>query len=243
MVQNIHLNDLIKDITGIVLYNNINDAHILSSTQLKEGVDDVEDSFKQTCIYISDNQLKTISDEDLHKITNIELLDRLAKICKDRLSVEQIKLLEESYNKKIAIDTEDIQYLLNCIKKIKNIYIEDNYKKELLEKYNLNYKDILNILNTMTIDDYYGYEEYINLNHNLIMFKTIKALNNKRYRFDIYLKFDINMDTGDTVLRISIKSDGKEVDENGYTEEEVENILKVSKGPLEKISFEDLCKL
>lgn len=52
MVQNIHLNDLIKDITGIVLYNNINDAHILSSTQLKEGVDDVEDSFKQTCIYI-----------------------------------------------------------------------------------------------------------------------------------------------------------------------------------------------
>ena len=37
--------------------------------------------------------------------------------------------------------------------------------------------------------------------------------------------------------------DYSEVDENGYTTEEVEAILKAAEGPFEDISFEDFCKL
>jgi hypothetical protein len=38
-------------------------------------------------------------------------------------------------------------------------------------------------------------------------------------------------------------SDNKGVDSNGYTAQEVKNILKAAEGPFESISFEDLCKL
>lgn len=204
----LHLKDLIKDITGIVLYNDINDAHILSTIQLEEDIDDIEDSFEATCLNMSDKQLTTISDEDLHRITNVELLDRLVKICKDRLSVNQIKLLQDFYKQKIIIDKEDIQVLLNCVKLCNNLFIGSRYKNiEFIKKYNLNCNDILDIIKNLTVNDYYTNTRSINFNHlrnSLIIFEPTITKNENIINLCIYVKLDIQERTGDTIMLVSI---------------------------------------
>ena len=221
MRNQVHLKDIVKNITNIVLCNDIDRAYLRNSLKLTEdeGIDDVEDSFDATCLSMSDNQLKTISDEDLHKITNIELLDRLAKICKDRLSVNQIKLLRNSYKEKIVIDKEDVQILIDCIKLCPNITMEDRLKNtDFMNKYKLGPKNILDIINSLTINDYCANTRSINFNHlgnNLIIFEPIIKLNDELIKLYLYIKLDIDETTGDTVALVSIH-DAKKQDALPY---------------------------
>lgn len=216
MKNQIHLKDIVKNITNIILYNDVDLAYLRNPLKLTEGedVDDIEDSFEATCLSMSDKQLETISDEDLHKITNIELLDRLTKICKNRLSVNQTKLLQDSYKEKIIIDKEDVRVLIDCIKLCTNITIEDRLKNMgFMNKYKLDLNDILNIIKNLTINDYYANTRSVNFNHlgnNLIIFEPVIKLNNELIQLYIYIKLDIDETTGDTVALVSIHDANKQ---------------------------------
>lgn len=205
-----HLGDVLNAIDFILVYNDINDAHFFNflSTPLDEDVDDITDSADAARLAMTDAQLKTISDDDVHKITNIELLDRICKVDKTKLSDAQRKTLIALYKQKFIVDEKDVEKLLECIKKCDKLFTEKRpVNMTFMNTYGLNDADVLKILRGMTVADYYCNTRSININHlgnNLLIFEPVVNLGAKRQKICIYIKLDIDETTKDCVMLVSI---------------------------------------
>lgn len=212
-----HLRDIVKSVSNIVLYNNIGDAHFLNflPSSIDEDADDAADSEDASRLSMTDSQIKTIPDEDVHKITNIELLDRICKVDKTKLSDEQIKLLKALYKEKVVADEADIRVLLGCIQKCNSLFTEARpVNMRFMSKYGLKDDDVLGILKHLTVSDYYRSTRSINFNHlgnNLLIFEPIVNFGSKQQQLCIYLKLDVDLTSGDCVVLVSIH-EGKHQD-------------------------------
>ena len=88
----VHLKDLLKNIkiTAFYVFNDIRDAHFVAHESIQEdeeGGDIVSQEIEM--LSWSDEKLKKISIEDVQKITNVELLDKIASLDKDNLSKDE----------------------------------------------------------------------------------------------------------------------------------------------------------
>lgn len=202
-----HLKDVLKKVSHIVIYNDINDVHFFNFLELTEDVDDIEDSEEAFYLGLTDEQLKGVKNEKIHTFTNLELLDRICKLDKSKLSAEQISLLREKYKEKIIVDRDDVEVFIECIKSCKYSSVADRRKnREFMDKYDLSEDDAVKLFKSITINDYVNSTRSINKNHfgnNLIVFEPIVKLNGQKTPICIYVKIDLDETTGDSIAYIS----------------------------------------
>lgn len=202
-----HLKDVLKKVSHIVIYNDINDVHFFNFLELTEDVDDIEDSEEAFYLGLTDEQLKGVKNEKVHTFKNLELLDRICKLDKSKLSAEQISLLREKYKEKIIVDRDDVEVFIECIKSCKYSSVADRRKnREFMDKYDLSEDDAVKLFKSITINDYVNSTRSINKNHfgnNLIVFEPIVKLNGQKTPICIYVKIDLDETTGDSIAYIS----------------------------------------
>ena len=202
-----HLKDVLKKVSHIVIYNDINDVHFFNFLELTEDVDDIEDSEEAFYLGLTDEQLKGVKNEKVHTFKNLELLDRICKLDKSKLSAEQISLLREKYKEKIIVDRDDVEVFIECIKSCKYSSVADRRKnREFMDKYDLSEDDAVKLFKSITINDYVNSTRSINKNHfgnNLIIFEPIVKLNGQKTQICIYVKIDLDETTGDSIAYIS----------------------------------------
>ena len=202
-----HLKDVLKKVSHIVIYNDTNDVHFFSFLELTEDVDDIEDSEETFYLGLTDEQLKNTNNEKIHTFKNLELLDRIYKLDKSKLSAEQLDLLREKYKEKILVDKDDVEVFIECMKSCEHSLVADRRKnREFMDKYNLSEDDMVKLFKSVTINDYTNNTKSINKNHfgnNLIIFEPVATLNSQKTPICIYVKIDLEETTGDSIVYIS----------------------------------------
>ena len=226
-----HLGDVIGNIDFILVYGDIDDAHLQSNyTLLKEADDDFDSYDEETLLDMSDEQFLKVSDTTLNNVKNVEVLDRLARLDKTRLTPEQLKILEDEYKNKYIVDKDDVQKFLDEIKKCDNIVIVPTAKNQKFIRENkLTSNDCLSIIHGLDIKDYYRNTKsfiYKNLGNKLIIFEPKDVvLSDGRNLGDlvIYVKLDIDDSTNSTVSAVSIhNSDENKQNDLPYKDDEEE---------------------
>ena len=211
MEKEIHLKDILdkKDIDIIYVYNDIKDAHFNLTDSLEEDTD--TDVFNELdMLSMSNENLLNLSEEQLHQIDNLELLDRIAKLDSTKLSTAQLKKLRKAYKEKVIIKEEDVKQLLEQLKQCDRLFITPAPKNNnFLKEHNLYVKECLEILHQLEVADYCASTKSINLNnlgHDLIIFEkdsvTLKD-NQKLGPLIIYIKLDLTGLSDSIVVAVS----------------------------------------
>ena len=211
-----HLSDYIDKISHIIIYNDINSAHSVFSSDDIDAEEISDDSFY---LYFTDEQLLSLDKKIVQKITNLELLERIAKLNASLLSANQLNYLRDNLKQKCIIDKNDIQKILNLLKDCKSISYERNHRKTnafLLDSGGqLKSDECLEIIHNLGVDDYVASSKSYNLKHignNIIIFEP-----DCRWEFDdgtivedltIYVKLDIDETTKFAVALISMHEAG-----------------------------------
>ena len=170
----------------------------------------------------TDKQLSELTEEEIHQFTNVELLYRLARIDKDKLSANQLKLLQDP-NSRITfqLSEEDKRKLIESLKKCKNISYDGRHLKTnkfaLDSEHNLRVDDCIEILHNLTISDYEENTYSSNGNHlgdNLVVLQpTVKWRTNNGIVFQnllLYIKLDIDLTDDVTVALVSFHNAEKD---------------------------------
>ena len=211
MEKEIHLKDILdkKDIDIIYVYNDIKDAHFNLTDSLEEDAD--TDVFNELdMLSMSNENLLNLSEEQLHQIDNLELLDRIAKLDSTKLSTAQLKKLRKAYKEKVIIKEDDVKQLLEQLKQCDRLFITPAPKNDnFLKEHNLYVKECLEILHQLEVADYCASTKSINLNnlgHDLIIFEkdsvTLKD-NQKLGPLIIYIKLDLTGSSDSIIVAVS----------------------------------------
>ena len=217
--KEVHLKDILKNkkITAFYVFNDIRDAHFVVYENLQED-EDGDDIVSQEIEMLSwsDDKLKKLSLEDVQKITNVELLDKIASLDKDKLSINQINTLKELYKEKVIIDKKDVEYLLKKFNNASKLIIAQRPKNDsFLEKYDLYIDDCLEIIKQLKVEDYYRSSRDFNLEHfghNVIIFepKNITLSSGKQLGdITLYIKIDVSESSDDMIVDISFHQTNK----------------------------------
>lgn len=203
--EEIHLRDMIKGIDYFLLFDDIDNAHY----ELNEALDE-EDTKTISLLGMTDEQLAELKKEDIKEINNVELLYRLAKINRNKLTPEQIEIIEKDARNKIVISKEDVEDLLEKFRKCNKIYYGYPLKtREFLREYDLTEEDVLYVIKNLTVEDYYANTRNIARwhegNHLIIFEPSNVKLENGRELGDItlYIKLDIDETTNNAIAMIS----------------------------------------
>lgn len=209
--KELHLRDVVKEISCFVMYDDIRDAHYQSEFTLYEDMDD-EESIEEWWLSFTDKQFLEISDEEFSKATSFDVLDRMAKLDRTRLSNKQLNILKEKYKEKIIISREDVIKLLESFRKCNRIFYGWYNKKtdSFMRKNNLSLDDCLFIIKNLKLSDYVAnttsYSRY-NARNNLIIFepKDVKLKDGRDLGgIVVYVKLDIDDSSGDVVAMMTM---------------------------------------
>ena len=219
-----HLKDILGKIKYFILCDNVIDIHFINN-ELTEELENEIDMLDWT-----DDLLLSLSKDKIHKITNINLLDKIAKLDKTKLSIDQITLLQKEYAKKYIVDKEDINYLLNVFKKCNRYRIVDRtINANTKDENDLIAEDYIKILHNLKLQDYVANTKnytYRNLGDELIIFNpSIIKIENKIFKnMLIYIKLNIDeTNKENTIVAVSFHTTAKEEPKpyNDYIEENV----------------------
>ena len=206
--KTIHLKDIVKRVIDIVVYEDIKDAHFLNFLECPDDVEDIEDSEEVIYLDMSDEQLKQFTPEQVHKFTNIELLDKINNVYKEALNEKQIQTLINLNKQQFTITKEDVQVLLDKLKLCKTIKVERRTKNNTFyNQYNITDSDALNIIHQLKVEDYCANTKSVNLKHlnnNLMIFEPTVEIHKFKVSLVLYIKLDVDETTGDTVVLVSI---------------------------------------
>ena len=128
----LHLRDIVGDINVVEVCGNMESAHFVTV--------DCEDEYE--CddpkliaaggpkLDYPDSMLLTLKDEIIHAFTNIEMLDRMYRLAKDRLNQDQLRTIETVHHScNVEVDEKDIDYLLAKIVTCDSIFATPSVKK------------------------------------------------------------------------------------------------------------------
>lgn len=207
MTNNLHLRNAFSYISGIYITDDISYSHYYT-----EDIDD--DIGDNRYLSYTDKMLSELSADVVHAFTNIELLDRIAKIDINLLTAEQISLLQSEYAKKYIIDKEDVQDFLNKLKSCYKVFFAERHKNtSFIAKYDLSIEDCISILRSLTVADYYRNTKSINLGkfgNNLIIFEKERVnIKGKLLNIIIYIKIDVDQtdNTATTIISFHATND------------------------------------
>lgn len=208
-----HLSDIITKINFIIICDDISrvPCTISCAEELPDGVDLTDE---QSLIQLSDEQLNQLEEADIHNFTNVELLNRLARIDIDKLSAKQVAYLKQENRKQFLITEEDVKQLIAYLKKCNQISYNGAHWKT--NKFALNSKgefrreDCLEVIKNLKVSDYVASSRSNNnefIGNNVIIFEPVvnwKGNNGIVIRkLILYVKLDIDESSGDTVAIIS----------------------------------------
>lgn len=207
-MRELHLRDVIKSIKLINIFDDVKHSHYFNEdiSKLNEDEDITqEDEY----LFYSDESLSRLSQDILHSFTNVELLDRIAKMNVNLLSDEQQKILKDVYKQKIRIDKADVEHILSKLKQCKLVNIAERIKNtEFAVKYEITSDDYKEIINSLKVSDYYGNTRDYSLEHfgnNLIIFqKSGMQLSSGAFIEDVNIYIKINLDTTDNTAVAAI---------------------------------------
>lgn len=200
------LTDLISRIKYFVVVDNIEDCN-LSVINASEDTD-ADDA--EYLLSLPDRLLSELTDDEIHSITNIDVLGRLAKLCEDRLTRSQINALRKEYAKKLPIDASTKQQLLALFKQCNKVIVATRKKNtDFIAEYDLSSEDILNILHSLKPSDFNSRTRNINYGHlgnNIIILYPNILIPNKDIFVgaNLYVKLDIDDQSGDAIVYISL---------------------------------------
>ena len=201
----IHLRDLIDRIDYFYVVDNVagyNYGEITAS-------ENPDEEFYST---ISDEDLAEIlesTDSDTSTITNIYILDRIAKINKYKLTGRQKYLLSREYKRHITIDDTDREYLLELFKQCNHIHVADRPKNtRFTDEYGLSDEDILSILHNLTLSDFRYKARSTNFNYfgnNIVILKPKIVIpgEDRMIAVNLYIKIDLDYEDRSCIAFIS----------------------------------------
>lgn len=220
MEKEIHLKDILdkKDIDIIYVYNDIKDAHFFSDEILLEDEDGGEIlSNNLDMSLMSDDWLLKLSIDEVKEIQNIDLLDRIAKLDKSKLSKEQIEKLKEVYKQKIIIDKQDVERLIEEFKQCNRLFITGTPKNHIfIIEHDLYVEECLEIIHKLKVSDYYTNTRSYNrrfLGNDLIIFEPSNVVlsNGKNLsNIKIYIKLDLTESEDNIVMAVSFHQTDKQ---------------------------------
>lgn len=153
----ISLREIVKKIEYFVVVDDCDECDI-SVVDASEDIDYL--------LSLPDNLLSQISDEDIAKIEDVNVLDRLVSICKNRLNKHQLDIIVDEYKKKIELDDDDKKSLLAMFRECNDIVIQNRKKNNtFLAKYNLDKNDVLSIMHSLKFSDFDHKTRSINFGH------------------------------------------------------------------------------
>lgn len=192
-----HLRDILKTIEAIYVYNDARQAHL--QEDLTKSEEDV--SSDELLLSWPDDKLLKLPEERLHEIRSLELIHRIARRDKTKLSAEQLQSIQEFYKKKWLLDEEDVKVLVEYLKECHRLYIAERPKNEsLLRLYDLEVEDCLDIIHDLTVSDYIANTANTNYdylgNHVVIFEPTNIQMPDGRNLGDltIYVKLDLGVE-------------------------------------------------
>lgn len=219
-----HLNDVVKKVSSIWVFGDISDAHFSSPERLQEDEDNPTPD--ELYLNLSDTQLLQLTDDELHQITNVELLDRLVKLDRTKLTAHQANILRPVYEEKVIIDKQDVIDFLTKLKSCEYLYIANRPKNtEFLHRHHLSSNDCLNIIRQLKVSDYYRNTKDYTLAHigdNLMIFepKNVRLHESDDTTTDlvVYIKTDVDETDGDASVMISFHDTDRQ-NQLPYTED------------------------
>ena len=158
----------------------------------------------------SDDEILAIPHREMKNFTNTKLLDRIATIDKELLTLQQRRLLRQEYSKKYTISRKQLRNILQQIKDCDDIYfIGRECYDNFLSKYNLKQRDCRYIIKALNIEDYYKNTRSRNWDYfgnDIIIFrkKDIELPNGNIIKdVLVYIKLDISQSNNDLIAVIS----------------------------------------
>ncbi len=205
------ITDILKSIDHIVICNDVTRRPYLISCS--SDLDEDELTEEQLLITCTDEELETLSPENVHTFTNPELLGRIAKVNYDALSIQQRELLRKEYGRKLELSEHAIQIILNMLKSCKSISYEGHHPKtnKFRKEFGLTDEDYLAIIQELEVGDFEALSRSFNLNHignYMIIFQPKGEWNLSNGKvlkdFELYVKLDIDETDGSAIAIISL---------------------------------------
>lgn len=211
----LHLSDIVSNIKHIVIYDDIEFARFVNVEQCEDvfGGEDIND----------DDFLYSMTPEGLahldlpliHRITNIQIIEKIAKVDYSKLSDAQKHALKKELSKKVVVDKADVESLLSIIRNCDSVSYEFRHKKTndfLRDNHgNIRKQDCLDILHNLRVEDYVASTKSFNIGHignNLMIFEPDAdwELSDGVVLSDltIYVKLDVDETTHDAIALVSM---------------------------------------
>lgn len=212
-----HLADIVTQINSIIFCEDVfkQPSIISAGEELDNLPDGIDMTDEQSLVMLTDEQLSELDRADVVNFTNPELLNRIARIDRGKLSLKQIQFLQQ-YNRQnqFIIDESDVQDLLDKLDQCTNIsYPGQHWKtnKFALDRSgNIRKSDCLDIIHDLEVSDYVANANSDNigyLGNNVIIFEpTVDWKTNTGIMFHdliVYVKLDIDQTNDVTVALIS----------------------------------------
>lgn len=208
----LHLSDILNRIDHIIICENVDNYHKVTASETIEDDEMTDDEFYLT---LSDSNLLELSADKLSKISNIELLGRIAKLDINKLNLHQRELLREAYRRKVVVDKQDVEELINRLKSCNSISYERRHSKtnEFLLDSNgrLPESECLSIIHQLTTSDYVATTRSYNPNHignYLFIFEPDCSWQTEDGTIlediTLYIKLDIDETTHNAVALVSM---------------------------------------
>lgn len=219
-----HLSEIVPRINSIIFCEDIlrQPCIISASEELEDLPDGMDLTDEQALVTLTDEQLSQIETSDVRNFTNPELLNRIARIDKSKLSFNQIQFLKQ-YNRQnqFIIDENDVKDLIEKLGKCTNIsYPGQHWKTNkfaLDSSGNLRKSDCLDIIHNLEVGDYVASGNSDNLGYlgnNIIIFEPTEDWKTNTgivfHDLIIYVKLDIDQTDDITVAIISIHQTTRE---------------------------------
>ena len=202
--KELNLSDVVSRISCFVI---VKDCRYIDFASIYASDDNSEEDMIAS---LPDNKLKELSEDTIHSITNVDILDRIAKVCKDKLSAEQLSILKEEYSKKIRLTREDKQDLIDMFKECNQVFVEERHKNmQFIRRLNLDDNDMLSILHSIKLSDFDSKTKSINFSHlgdTLIILhpNILVPYEGKMIGCNLYLKLDIDEADKEAIVYVSI---------------------------------------
>lgn len=196
--QLIDIADIINHIEHI--YVTSNDKQVIYGSY---GYDEDDDEIDEI-YYLSwtDDQLRSLSEEEIHQFTNLELLFRIRRIDDDMLTDEQRNAVKSAFRVKYNMGEQQKQNILDMLTACSDITINKQRYKNLnfLKQHKLTDEDVHYILTQLTPDDFNCKTRSIDADYsgNLLIImkpKDVKLADGTLIsKARIYIKIDVSVE-------------------------------------------------
>lgn len=209
-----HMSEDISHIIHIHMCDDINSAFMsLKSTAIMAATDDT--TIDEYYSKFSDMQLLDLSDEEIHTIHDVRLIERIAKLDSSRLSKDQLLSLKDALSELQIIDKHDVETILSKLKTCTSVSYDRKHKKTNAflfdDEGKFREQDCLDIIKNLEVEDYVASTRSYNpnfLGHNLIIFEPDAdwELSNGiiLHNLTVYVKLDVDETTGQCVALVSM---------------------------------------